>query len=315
MKTKIILISTLVIAELIVIFLLGTEIYNNQNGSAMIINPIKKENIIFSGDRELKHFYEPLPGSNQVTPMVPRWLSYEPVYTINSDTLNDGSEYQIDKPKDTYRIITLGDSFTFGIYVNTFDSYPETLERLLNNTPCENINKFEVINLGVQGYDIQYSVERFKRRGAKYDPDLVVWLLHDGDFYKIQKLVSARLQSYTNQGGDVAKKAGQEILRELKELGEKKILQYQKAVLYSIKDYYKKNLTIYSLANWLSGEPKKIVEYFAQSAENIHLYEGQYDIEMLGGIFPDGHFNVEGNNIVANDIFEYLTKNNVIPCD
>lgn len=312
MKPKIILISALAIVELIVIFLLGTKIYNNQNSSAMIINPINKKNIIFPDYIELKHFYEPLPGSNKVTPRVPKWLSYEPVYTINSDTLNDGSEYQIDKPKDTYRIIALGDSFTFGLYVDTFDSYPETLERLLNNIPCRNINKFEVINLGVPGYDIQYSVERFKRRGVKYDPDLVVWLLRDSSFDKIQELVSTRMQSYTNHKGDMDKKARQEILIEL---GERKMFQYQKAFLYSIKDYYKKNLTIYSTANWLSGEQKEIIEHFAQSAENIHLYEGRPDIENLGGLFPDTHFNVVGNNIIANDLFEYLTKNNVIPCN
>ena len=58
----------------------------------------------------------------------------------------------IKKNKDTFRIITLGDSFTFGMYINTKDNWTELLEDKLNSDMgCKNISMFEVINLGVGG--------------------------------------------------------------------------------------------------------------------------------------------------------------------
>jgi len=311
MKPKIILISTLAIVELIVIFLLGTEIYNNQNSSAMIINPINKEDIIFPDDSELKHFYESLP---EVTSKVHKRisLSYEPVYTINSDTLNDGSEYQIDKPKDTYRIIALGDSFTFGLYVDTFDSYPETLERLLNNTPCRNINKFEVINLGVPGYDIRYSVERFRLRGQKYNPDLVLWLLFDTDFFP-QEFLKPRIDFLKeNNGLGFGKAIMLAYKQALEEIGVEKMIQYEIEALNLMDKYYKNTLVFFLYA--MTEDKKTVIENFARLREDTYTYvktSRLSDEEIIPG---DGHPNIAGHQTLSNELFQYITENNIIPC-
>ena len=47
--------------------------------------------------------------------------------------------------------------------------------------------KFEVINMGVYGYNMEYIVERFIRRGIKYQPDFVVLLLNPGNLEKINE--------------------------------------------------------------------------------------------------------------------------------
>ncbi len=125
------------------------------NGRKYLTN-IQTDQLIFSAvSGNLKYFYEPKPDNSEI--WKPDWLGKEIKNQINSDTLNDreyGAEFK--KSDGTYRIITLGDSFTYGLYVDTYDSYPKVLESILNSRlSCKNISKFEVVNLGVYAYDIR----------------------------------------------------------------------------------------------------------------------------------------------------------------
>jgi len=251
---KIKAVTTIILAEFIAIVLLGIYMYNKHNQVPSVsISPINKEGI---------------GGLN-----IPPWLGYTPAYTINSDTLNDGSEYQIQKPKDTYRIMTLGDSFTFGFYVNTYDSYPETLERLLNEQPCN--NKFEVLNLGLPGYDIRQSLERFKRRGSKYNPDLVIWFL----------------------------------------VGGKNVFEHQSSFLDEFGDIYRKEFVMYGFKGWLSEEQEKRIRDFVEKHSLGHFYKSLLKLKKHGAFFPDGHPNQKGYLLMAQDMLSYLLKNNIIPCE
>jgi lysophospholipase L1-like esterase len=89
----------------------------------------------------------------------------------NSDSLRD-VEHSIDKPPNTYRIVVIGDSMTFGWGVNLEDTWWKILEDKLNNN-SKNI-KYEVINLGVWMYTYDQQYLRLKEKGLKYQPDLVI---------------------------------------------------------------------------------------------------------------------------------------------
>jgi lysophospholipase L1-like esterase len=91
--------------------------------------------------------------------------------SINFDNCRD-REYTIEKLNDTIRVIALGDSFTFGWGVDLNDTWPKQLENLLNKK-CEK-KKFEVLNIGVPGYNTPMEIEFFKLRGIKYNPDIVI---------------------------------------------------------------------------------------------------------------------------------------------
>ena len=148
---------------------------------------LDKNNYSISANENLKHFYEPNP--NTIISDQPEWLKEKVTNIINSDSLNERYEYEINKPDSTYRIITLGDSFTYGLYVNTEENFSEILEDKLNlKLKCKDIPKFEVINLGVAGYDLSYAIERFRKRGNKYNPDLVIWLINFWNFEIINEL-------------------------------------------------------------------------------------------------------------------------------
>jgi len=96
----------------------------------------------------------------------------------------------------------LGDSFTFGSSVKREKNYPATLTRLLNNGKiCPANVSFEVINLGVYGYDLNYALERFKMRGLKYRPDLVIWLINDWNFTSYKEYFLPRSEQLRSEKG------------------------------------------------------------------------------------------------------------------
>lgn len=97
--------------------------------------------------------------------------------------------------------MTFGDSFTFGLFVDTAFSYPSILENQLNNNlKCHTIKTFEVINLGVGAYDLQYSVERFRLHGLKYQPDLIIWLLNEWNIFRNNEITVPLVEKYEHSG-------------------------------------------------------------------------------------------------------------------
>ncbi|RKY41991.1 MAG: hypothetical protein DRP85_04300 [Candidatus Makaraimicrobium thalassicum] len=90
---------------------------------------------------------------------------------INSKGLRD-HEYSYSKPPDTYRILVLGDSITFGWGVPFEETYSKCLERKLNRDSSG--IKYQVINTGVGNYSTRSEVDFLKKEGLKYDPDMII---------------------------------------------------------------------------------------------------------------------------------------------
>ncbi len=100
------------------------------------------------------------------------------VVSINPAGFRDRA-YPLEKTADTYRILVLGDSFTFGEGVNNNETYTEVLELLLNQH--SRITLFEVLNLGIggAGTDSEYLI---LQRYSTYSPELVILqTLHNDD--------------------------------------------------------------------------------------------------------------------------------------
>lgn len=83
-----------------------------------------------------------------------------------------GSEFKLEKPEDTFRIIVLGDSFTFGHGVSDNEAYPNQLEFVLNQ--AKQSKKYEVLNFGVDDYNTQQEFALLKMRGFAYNPDMII---------------------------------------------------------------------------------------------------------------------------------------------
>jgi lysophospholipase L1-like esterase len=81
------------------------------------------------------------------------------------------SEFSLQPNANTFRILCLGDSLTFGNGVTLEDTYPKQLEAVLNS---DEPGKYEVINGGVPAYDTWQEVAYLKRDGVHFKPNLVV---------------------------------------------------------------------------------------------------------------------------------------------
>lgn len=90
---------------------------------------------------------------------------------INSDGFRD-KEYPLQKGRGVYRIVMLGDSTAFGRFVGPQENLPRRLEKALEKA-CPQ-KDFEVLNMGVEGYNSIQELELLKTKALKYNPDLVI---------------------------------------------------------------------------------------------------------------------------------------------
>lgn len=82
----------------------------------------------------------------------------------NSDGFRD-REYQREKTPDTVRIVSLGDSFTWGWGVENNEIYMEVAENILDGV--------EILNMGQNGYSTGQELLLLKRAVKAYSPDFV----------------------------------------------------------------------------------------------------------------------------------------------
>lgn len=320
---KIILI--LICVQLCVIIVLTFIIYKKHINriKKVNVNAIKKENISGNKESTLHYFYET--NANTKGEEINNWGSLRAVYNINSDTFNEWLDYEINKDDKTFRIITLGDSFTFGYGVDTKNNWTELLEDKLNQLHCADFNKIEIINLGMAGYDIQYSVERFKLRGKKYNPDLVLWLLKGDDFQEIKEIVQPKWDRINKESSKLSipdnvlygPPLQRAIVEMTNDLGESKILQMQTQFFKEINNYYTGKLILFTF-NSTQEKYKSIMRDYSNQRKNTLFYENLIDFynnEKGATFLPvDYHPNSLGHKLIAEDVFNYLVKSKVILC-
>lgn len=84
------------------------------------------------------------------------------------------------KADNEFRILSLGESSTFGARVEDHETYSARLEELLNARDDSRI--YRVINAGVSGYTSFQSVKYLETRGLQLQPDLILFYHEQNDF-------------------------------------------------------------------------------------------------------------------------------------
>lgn len=291
-RTKRIIYIIICIAECLCIFILGRIIRHKHAAQTVSVSPIEKKNIRYPADTSLQYYYEQIPDTT-VTELQD-WLPVPAIHTINNDGLNERFDYPLQKPPGTYRIMTMGDSFTEGMYVDTPDNYSERLEDMLNSTlTCKNITHIDVINLGVEGYDMQYILERYKRKGAKYDPDMVILTTTGTDFI----FSNERQRSVSRQ--QLMKKPQSEIIQE--QLG-----YFQELSKIFTKSFVVFTIPFDRMSIQIEGG-MRIMHAIRPNSTIIPLLDG-FDP------FPDKHPSVTGHLELAGILYSQLITQHLIPC-
>ena len=92
-----------------------------------------------------------------------------------------GGEYPEKKPAGVFRILGLGDSFTFGWGVEERDIFLRVMERKLREAG----HRVEVLNAGVPGWHSSQTLHYLRREGLRFEPDLMVMTFFlDDVFYQ-----------------------------------------------------------------------------------------------------------------------------------
>jgi hypothetical protein len=93
---------------------------------------------------------------------------------ISSAGLRD-REFDVPKPEGVFRIAVLGDSVAYAHHLYRDQTHPKQLEALLGAHAPPEAPRFEVLNLGVQGYSALQAVESLRVKGLRFQPDLVIY--------------------------------------------------------------------------------------------------------------------------------------------
>jgi hypothetical protein len=97
---------------------------------------------------------------------------FEVGYSINSKGLRD-REYGYQRISGKFRIVALGDSFTFGEGVPYGERFVDIPEDYFSN--------LEIITLAVPGYGIEHELVYLAQEGLKYSPDCVILFINRAD--------------------------------------------------------------------------------------------------------------------------------------
>ncbi len=252
-----------------------------------------------------------------------------------------GREYKLEKDKDVFRILVLGDSIAE-------QGWPcEFLEDQLNNNLPRSRYKFEIWNAGVGGYDVRRYAAYLKYKGLKYNPDMVIVFLFMNDFnaetniyYKtgvstvysfplskiskrypispflmrysylyrfiILRIDSCLLNKTKTQGSDPQEETGKYYLRLIKDMCESR-----KIPLFVIIFPYLKPLDKYQ--GYQIEEYQAICKVTKELKMNyLNLYESLptsslYSMKQTKE--DEMHPNQEGHRIIARIIYNYLLDN------
>jgi hypothetical protein len=252
---------------------------------------------------------------------------------INSDGIRD-KEYSLNKPKDTYRIAVIGDSFTFGDGVLLNETFVKLLEKRLNQNPDL---KYEVINFGVYGYGIKEIKEFYEYKVKKYNPDLVLYAYFPNDpesgysekcylndeekswfvnreksmlFYFL-KLHSTNLFNSIRYGKYTAYHMGLHSDDFIGWYCTKKILRTGFSekntaifIIPTITDYKIMNHSVYSkIKNELASNYYDLPQYFeSEKSKNNYPLSAYYGIT---------HYSLLSYDIIASGLEEYIRKKSV----
>ncbi|MCU0513839.1 MAG: GDSL-type esterase/lipase family protein, partial [Anaerolineae bacterium] len=118
-----------------------------------------------------------LPNINSVErlyPIRPYFLQTSSVGLRNTEELNDDPA--------VFRILAIGDSFTYGFYVHNQEAFPARLqERLHELLP----GQFQVLNAGIPGYTITDELSYLEDKGLRLEPDLVILGVYTNDIFDL----------------------------------------------------------------------------------------------------------------------------------
>ncbi len=163
-------------------------------------------------------------------------------------------------------------------------------------------------------------------RGKKYNPDMLIWFESSADFYRLNELLRPIVQKHENaitqpdikapqkKGhyfpaydtayAELYKKYPQDVL--LGMIGEKWknffALRGQTPVILALPMYI------------VTPQQEAWLRELVKDQPFVRIFDGISDLDTEKGLYPDAHPNAVGHTLIARDLYAYLTRDTVIPC-
>ncbi|MBI2357551.1 MAG: SGNH/GDSL hydrolase family protein [Deltaproteobacteria bacterium] len=91
--------------------------------------------------------------------------------------LRNARTYSVAKPPGVFRVLAIGDSYTYGSEVETNQTYSSYLEQELASN--------EVLNMGVKAYGIDQAAAKYLKYGRSYRPDVLIFGVFGPDYVRV----------------------------------------------------------------------------------------------------------------------------------
>ena len=99
-------------------------------------------------------------------------------FVTNNKGFRNDEDFDYERPANTLRVLTLGDSHTQGYEVRQESTYSAVLQRFLTRDG----GNVQVLNAGVSGFSTAEALVLLENEGVKYGPDAVVLGFFANDF-------------------------------------------------------------------------------------------------------------------------------------
>ena len=244
------------------------------------------------------------------------------LYDKNSEGFR-GAEFSKDKPDDTFRIITVGGSTTFGAGVTEENAWPRILEKKLQNiSEGKNI---EVINAGIPAIASFAESKLVKEKLIHLEPDLII--VYDGandvacrmnehvTKYHVEtkevKIMKCGIYSPDNYDKTYAERWS-----EICNLGEKN--GFETVIIVQPLVHFDKILTDQELSSYFDRQEHTLyldsLESFAQQLDNVEKhctktadFRGIFDNYFEPLYWDYVHVGDQGNEILAGKVLELIS--------
>jgi len=298
-----------------------THLFRRTNETALDIRTLVDR----SSDTYMYYYDFPV---NEIGTASASWLPHNALYHYNGDGFNEIRDYDKQKPSTTYRIMTLGDSFVFGMWVSTEENFSSLLETMLNEKLiCSGISSFEVINAGAPSFDVRYSAKRYADKGALYTPDTVIWFIRDENIYfntdvyrKLEEGYKEKIQNtryfYFKNFSDpyavshLAYRVYMDSFQKLSKSEQSQFLEPEITALTEWRKTYSSDLIIATTAD--SEESyKEILQKFTKTWPRV-WYKEIGDIQTFAKY--DYHPDQTGHVHIAGELFGAVLRDLHLPC-
>lgn len=216
-----------------------------------------------------------------------------------------GEPVDVEKPVGVHRIVMLGDSITFGNAVEWNETFSFILQQMLNERAGS--RKFEVLNLGVSGYNTRQELATLSELGLRYSPDLIVLnvCLNDSDPVKTVSPIGL-----INEAG----------VREFSDINVRTVIEA--SYLLTALKYALIAMVIYPYSSQVGLSPDRLgpqqdLLALAEASavptlEASPAYENQVENMFADGII---HLAPHGHRVIAVTMRDFLTEHGLLPAD